>query len=411
MTSSTSNNLPTAANPGPFGHVQRKNFVFPDNFTQYNHGSFGAFPKVVQDDMLSWHHYAEKDIDRWMRRELRPALADVRARVADLIHCDKDELALVTNTTMGVNTVLRSLSFQPGDKILQLSTGYASVDKTVRYICDTYKGVELIEVPITFPMTDQEIVDKVENAVKAQQQLKDGSRIKLAMVDWISSVPSIVHPVKQLVEMLQGYGILVYVDGAHAIGQAHVDLTDVHPDFLLPTVTSVRGSAVLYVAKRHQDLIHPTSITADYKTGFENEFGWAGTQDYSSLMSIRAALDFRKQLGGEDPIISYTHSLAVEGGKIIAKILGTEGLTPQDHDHQIGNMVNIRLPLKNVNHPKANAQYFMDTLMDRFNAYTPAFKHGEQWYTRVSAQIYLELQDFTRIGEIWKAVIDELNAE
>ncbi|KAF8926473.1 hypothetical protein BGZ58_011153, partial [Dissophora ornata] len=232
MTSSTTD-LPTPANPGPFGHQQRKNFLFPENYTQFNHGSFGAFPKVVQDDMIAWHNRAEQDVDRWMRRDLKPALANTCAQIAELMHCEGDEIVLVQNTTVGINTVLRSLQFQPGDRILQLSTGYISVDKTVHYICDTHDDVKVVEVPITFPMTDKEILDKVEETVKAHQQLKDGSRIRLAIVDWISSVPSIVHPVKQLVEMLQGYGILVFVDGAHAIGQVHVDLADLHPDFFI----------------------------------------------------------------------------------------------------------------------------------------------------------------------------------
>ncbi|KAG0246319.1 PLP-dependent transferase [Mortierella sp. GBAus27b] len=407
--------LPTATNPGSFGHSQRKNFVFPENYTQFNHGSFGAFPKVVQDDMIAWHHHAEKNIDRWMRQELKSALTNVRSRIADVVHCDKDELALVTNTTVGVNTVLRSLNFQPGDRILQLSTGYVSVDKTVHYISDIHEDVKIIEVPITFPLSDQEIVDKVEAAVKSHQELKDGSRIKLAIVDWISSVPSIVHPVKRLVELLQGHGILVFVDGAHSIGQVHVDLGDLHPDFYITNchkwLYSVRGSAALFVAKRHQHLIHPTAITGEYNTGFDNEFSWSGTQDYSSLMSIPAAIDFRKKYGGEDAIISYIHSLAVEGGKIVAKILGTEGLTHPDHDHQIGSMVNIRLPFKNPNNPKITAPRLLETIMDRYNAYTPAFRHGDHWYTRLSAQIYLELDDFVRIGNIWKEIVDEVNAE
>ncbi|KAG0349580.1 PLP-dependent transferase [Gamsiella multidivaricata] len=407
-----SSELPTASNPGPFGRKQLQNFLFPEGFTQYNHGSFGAFPKVVQDDMFAWHNRAERDIDRWMRRDLKNALTDTRAKISDLIQCDKDELALVANTTVGVNTVLRSLQFQPGDRILQLSTGYISVDKTVRYICDTHEDVKIIEVPITFPITDKELIDKVEDAVKTHQRLKDGSRIRLAMVDWISSVPAILHPVKQLVELLQSYGILVYVDGAHSIGQVHVDLGDLRPDFYITNchkwLFSVRGSAVLYVPKRHQHLIHPTAITSDYKTGFENEFAWSGTQDYSSLMSIGAAIHFRKQYG-EDAIISYTHSLALEAGKVMAKILNTNTMTPEDH--QVANMVNIRLPIKNPNHPKVNPQYFMETLMDRFGVFTPAFKHGEHWWTRISAQIYLEVEDFVRLGNIWKEVIDEINAE
>ncbi|KAF9357754.1 hypothetical protein BGX26_003150 [Mortierella sp. AD094] len=410
MTSATE--LPTPANPGPFGHKQRKNFLFPENFTQFNHGSFGTFPKVVQDDMIAWHKRAEQNPDLWMRRDLKPALAETRGKLAELIHCDKDELALVQNTTVGINTVFRSLKFQPGDRILQLSTGYVSVDKTVRYICDTHEDVKVIEIPTLFPLSDKEILDKVENAIKEHEQLKDGSRIKLAVVDWISSVPSILQPVKQLVDLLQSHGILVYVDGAHAIGQVHVDLTDLHPDFFITNchkwLFSVRGSAVLYVAKRHQHLIHPTSITGDYKGGFENEFSWMGTTDYSAIMSIGAAIDFRKQYG-EDAIISYTHALALEGGKVMAEILGTNCLTP--HDHQVGNMVNVRLPLKDVNNPKASFQKFADILFDRYNVYTPAFKHGDQWWTRISAQIYMEVEDFVRLGNIWKEVIDELNAE
>ncbi|KAF9972143.1 hypothetical protein BGZ75_001590, partial [Mortierella antarctica] len=252
----------------------------------------------------------------------------------------------------------------------------------------------------------------VEAAVKAHQQLKDGSRIKLAMVDWISSVPSILHPVKELVDMLQSHGILVFVDGAHAIGQVHVDLAVLQPDFFITNchkwLFSVRGSAALFVAKRHQHLVHPTAITADYKSGFEHEFSWAGTQDYSSLLSILPALKFRKQYG-EDAIISYTHNLAVEGGKVMAKILGTHGLTPDEH--QIANMVNIRLPIKDINHPKADGTYLMDTIMDKYNVFTPAYKHGGHLWTRVSAQIYLELSDFERLGHIWKEIIDEINAE
>ncbi|KAG0271428.1 hypothetical protein BGZ95_000763 [Linnemannia exigua] len=407
----TSAELPTAANPGPFGHQQRKNFLFPENYTQFNHGSFGTFPKVVQDDMRAWHDRVEKNPDLWMRRDLYTALDDIKTQLSEFVNCDMEELALVTNTTVGINTVLRSLRFDPGDRILVLSTGYVSVNQTVRYICDTHTDVKVIEVPITFPISDKDMLTRVEDALKQHKELKDGSKIKLGIVDWISSVPSVVHPVKELVDLLHSYGALVYVDGAHSIGQVPVDLSYLRPDFYITNchkwLFSVRGSALLYVAKRHQHLIHPTSITGEYSQGFAREFGWAGTQDYSSLMSILSALTFRKQYG-EDAIISYTHSLALEGGKAMAKILGTQTLTPDDH--HVGNMVNVALPIKDLNHPKANTKALMEILMDKYNVFTPAFRHGDKFYTRVSAQIYLEVQDFVRLGNIWKEVVDELNA-
>ena len=39
-----------------------------------------------------------------------------RAAMARLIGCDADDLAFVPNATTGVNAVLRSLSFAPGDE-------------------------------------------------------------------------------------------------------------------------------------------------------------------------------------------------------------------------------------------------------------------------------------------------------
>lgn len=149
------------------------------------------------------------------------------------MNCNKDELALVQNTTVGVNTVLRSLDFQPGDRILQLSTGYVSVDRTVHYICDSHKNVQIVEVPITLPLSDHEIVYEVEKAIQQQLAKNDGSRIRLAMIDWISSVPAVVHPIKALTDMLKSYNILVFIDGAHAIGQVPVDLSYINPDFFI----------------------------------------------------------------------------------------------------------------------------------------------------------------------------------
>lgn len=93
----------------------------------------------------------------------------------------------------------------------------------------------------------------------------------------------------------------------------------------------------------------------------------------------------------------------------MAKILGTHTLT-RDNDDQVANMVNVALPIKDLNHPKANPKDLMTLLMDKYNLFTPAFRHGEHFYTRVSAQIYLEVEDFVRLGNIWKEVTEELNA-
>ncbi|KAF9388127.1 hypothetical protein CPB97_001578 [Podila verticillata] len=406
--------LPTPANPGPFGHKQRKNFLFDDNFTNYNHGSYGSFPKSVQENLLKWQNHAELNPDRWVRRELKDALAKVRGQVAEYINCDVDELVLVQNTTVGINSVMRSIKFVPGDRILQLSTGYGAVNKTIEYICNTHTDVKVVEVELVHPQTDHAIVHLIEKTVQDHLARKDGSRVRLAMIDWISSVPAVVLPVKQITDMLKSYGILVCIDAAHAIGQVPMDLRYLDADFVITNchkwLYSVRGSAALYIRKKFQQVIHPVTITAEYKVGgFHPEFAWVGTLDYANMLSIEGGLAFRAQYG-DSAIMHYCHRLAIEGGQVMAHILGTNVLTTIDH--QTGFLANVRLPIKDINHPKiATPDFLIEYQQDMYNIFAPLYKHGGSFWTRVSAQIYLELSDFVRLGHILKEVVEMLNRE
>ena len=42
------------------------------------------------------------------------------------------------------------------------------------------------------------------------------------------------------------------------------------------------------------------------------QFDYTGTQDWTPFFSVSAALEFRESLGGEDRIMRYCHTLAVQ---------------------------------------------------------------------------------------------------
>lgn len=131
--------------------------------------------------------------------------------------------------------------------------------------------------------------------------------------------------------------------------------------------------------------------------------------DYSPYMTVPAALKFREDVGGEEAIMSYNHRLAVNGGKYLAKEFGTDVL--QDED-QIGNMVDVRLPINNPDDPKLITAFWVDTQLYRFpQVFAPAYKHGGKWYIRVSAQIYNDLGDFKVLGNVYNTICDEINGK
>jgi len=78
------------------------------------------------------------------------------------------------------------------------------------------------------------------------------------------------------------------------------------------------------------------------------------------------------------------------------------------------NMVNVELPLKFTNNKikiEEIHEKFLNKLLLERNAYSPPFDHNEAWWTRFSAQIWNELDDFDKIGKIWLEICDEVDKE
>ena len=100
---------------------------------------------------------------------------------------------------------------------------------------------------------------------------------------------------------------------------------------------------------RNQHLIHSIPIghyytvrapSASGNPDWVSEFEWNGTIDWSPLLSVNAALDFRTFCGGEERINAYCHALAIDGGEEVARILGTETMRNKAGEGElVANMV------------------------------------------------------------------------
>ena len=83
--------------------------------TFLNHGSFGACPRVVMQLQQELRQRMEREPVLFVHREMEALLDQARGELAQFVGCDSADLAFVPNATTGVNTVLRSLRFAPGD--------------------------------------------------------------------------------------------------------------------------------------------------------------------------------------------------------------------------------------------------------------------------------------------------------
>jgi len=371
-----------------FGRPLRRRFLLERGTDFLNHGSFGTTPRVVLAAAERWRRRMEANPDRFLRYVLPGALRAAAARLARFLHAKEQDVAFVENATSGVNAVLRSLEFRPGDEILATTHTYNAVRQTIREVCRR-TGAKLVEARIELPLED------VATLVSPIEQ-KINRRTKLVVLDHISSPTGLVFPVKRLAALARARGAKVLVDGAHAPGQLTLDIPSLGVDWYAGNchkwLFAPKGCGFLWARRNAQAGIHPPVISHGYGKGFAAEFDWTGTRDFSSWLAVPDALDFFEDLRPARAR-AYCHQLVSRQAAEISAAWRSDCDGPtQLH----GSMMAIRLPehLQRRDPVQLMAEWF-----DRHRVVVPAMSIDGVLWARISAQVYNVAGDYQRLLE------------
>ena len=214
----------------PFGRPMRSSyFEFSPTFTPLNHGSFGAYPRMIQAVQDAFQKQCHARPDPFIKYDLPKLIDESRKAIAPLLGVEVDEVVFVPNATTGVNVVLRNLQWEKGDVVVHFSTIYGACAKTLASVKE-HEALETANITLEYPVTDQEIVRRFKETVKSVRA--DGKNVRLAMFDTVSTFPGTRFPWEDLVQVCKEMEVLSLIDGAHGIGQ--IDLCHVGkvgPDF------------------------------------------------------------------------------------------------------------------------------------------------------------------------------------
>lgn len=408
----------------PFGSQMREKYFngFHKDVHNLNHGAYGATTPGILEKKLERLKKVMEFPDEFFRYHLYEQTDHARELVADLVNCDENNLVLVPNATTAVNSVLRSFPFQKGDIIICFATIYGSCYNTLKFLKKN-QGVEVIKIDYEYPISNAEILDKFKEVVKSCNKTP-----RMAFFDGISSTPSALFPWKDMVKLCKELGILSFIDAAHYIGLLPLDLSVDKPDFFTSNLHKwlyvPNSCAFLYVDPQHHKKVHSLPISAVYvEDGDEftntanlvssqftervkdrtlvNQFAYVSTVDYTSMLTIPDAINFRKEVcGGEEAIMEYNLKLAKEASKYILDNWEGSYLMNGKEDDIVTTMFNIQIPT----YSKANGYtsdqlmkigvFVNDYLTKVKRTYVPVFIYRDELWARFSAQIYLELEDF-----------------
>jgi isopenicillin-N epimerase len=378
-----------------------------------NHGSFGACPRPVLEAQQRWRDRLEAEPVLFLDRELERALAEARAEVGAFVGADPDDLAFVTNATTGVNTVLASLRFEPGDELLTTDHEYNAALNALRRAAARDRA-RVVVARIPFPIADPtEAVEALLGRV--------GPRTRLALISHVTSPTGLVLPIARIVAELAERGVDTLVDGAHAPGMLTLDLRAIGAAYYTGNghkwLCGPKGSAFLHVRRDRQTLIRPlvtshgaNSERAD-RSRFRLEADWTGTNDPSAHLALPAAIHFMGGLlpGGWPELMSRNRASAVAGRDRICEAIGADPPAPEA---LLGALASIELPMMEGSvtiEPGAERDPLQVALFDRYRIEVPVMtwpvpaaldedRTAERRLIRVSAQVYVPHDAWDRLA-------------
>ncbi len=257
-----------------------------------NHGGFGACPIAVLRRQEEFRRQMEAEPVRFFLKELPPLRDAARRELAAWLGAAPEDLVFLPNATAGVNSVLRSLRFRPGDELLVTDHGYNACTNVARYVArrdGATLGVAAVPLPIESP---RQVIDSVLAGVSA--------RTRLAVLDHVTSPTGVVFPIEELVRRLDALGVDTLVDGAHAPGMISLDLGRIGAAYytgnLHKWACTPKGAGFLHVRPDRQEGLQPPVISHGYNQArpgycpFQNAFDWMGTDDPTAWLCLGEAL-------------------------------------------------------------------------------------------------------------------------
>jgi len=221
-------------------------------------------------------------------RRTEEIIAHARAAMADLFHCDKDEVVFGQNMTTITYAISRAIAreLRPDDEIL-----LTTLDHDANY--SPWKALE--EKGVVIRQVDIRESDCTLDLDDLKSKLNEKTR--LVAVGYASNSVGTINPVAEITQLAHAAGAMIYIDAVHYAPHGLIDVKALDCDFLVCSPYKFFGPhmGALYGKRQHLQSFRPYKVrpcTDQVPDRWES-----GTQIHELIAGIGAAVEYIAELG------------------------------------------------------------------------------------------------------------------
>ena len=228
----------------------RRQMPIAQTWAYFDHAAVSPLPEPTRRALAEWTEEAARSGDTawpsWSQK-----VEALRRQAAHLIGASPEEIALIRNTTEGVNLVAEGFPWQPGDNVVTLADEFPT--NQYPWMNLAQRGVETRRVP-----TEDGVVD-LERLARACDE-----RTRIVSVSWVSYSSGWRNDLERIAAIAHDRGALFFLDAIQGLGVFELDVGRTPVDFLAADghkwLLGIEGAGIFYLRREHLGRLRPVGV-------------------------------------------------------------------------------------------------------------------------------------------------------
>lgn len=221
-----------------------------ERWAYFDHAAVAPLSGPAREALAAWStDVAENGDAHWPSWAAK--LEEARRRAAELIGASAEEVALIRNTTEGINFVVEGYPWQPGDNLVLPADEFPSNRYPWQRL--TTLGVEVRMVPMDGTDAD---IDRLREAID--------HRTRIVTASWVGYASGRRFEPDRLAAMAHAEGAMFFLDAIQGLGVFPLDVLETGVDFLAADghkwLLGPEGAGIFYIRRELLDRLRPMGI-------------------------------------------------------------------------------------------------------------------------------------------------------